>query len=154
MAYLTALVDHNRRFKAALKQRDDESALDYSRFTWSELNDKKVSTRPGAATERYRRAVDAIIANNLATSDPMHFWYINSAIVRDLVGGRNEKVREYLATRAAEIEAHHNSFSPALSVKTNKNIPIGQDKDLVTLLESDPVAVAEESSTLSSEEAK
>jgi hypothetical protein len=139
IGYLQALVDHNRRFKLALRQRDDETAVDYSKYTWSELNDKKVSTRPGAATERYRRAVNAIIANNLATSDPFHWWFINSAIVRDLVGGRNEKVREYLLTRAAEIERHHNSFSPALSAKTNnKNIPIGQDKDLVARLEADP----------------
>lgn len=151
ISYLQALVDHNRRFKLALKQRDDETAVDYSKYTWSELNDKKVSTRPGAATERYRRAVNAIMAHNKATEDQMHWWYINSAIIRDLVGGRNEKVREYLATRAVEIEAHHNSFSPALAPKTNnKNISITAEKPLIARLEADPVAV-EESSTLSSE---
>jgi hypothetical protein len=80
------------------------------------------------------------MAHNLETVDPMHWWFINSAIVRDLVGGRNEKVREYLLTRAAEIEAHHNSFSPALSQKTNnKNIPITEEKPLVARLEANPV---------------
>src|SRR5262249_16138480 len=135
-----ALVDHNRRFKAALKLRDDETAVDYSRYTWAELNDKKVSTRPGAATERYRRAVNAMMAHNLATEDQMHWWFINSAMVRDMVGGRNEKVQVYLLTRAAEIEAHHNSFSPALSAKTNnKNMHITQEKPLMARLEADPV---------------
>ena len=144
IGYLNALVAHNRRFKAALKQRDDETAVDYSRYTWSELNDRKVSTRPGAATERYRRAVNAIIAHNLVTEDPMHWWFVNSAIIRDLVGGRNDKVQAYLLTRTEELDQHHKSFEPELSQKTNnKNIPITQEKDIVARLEADPVPVEE-----------
>ena len=72
------------------------------------------------------------------TSDPLHRWFINSAIIRDLVGGRNENVRDYLKTRAAEIEAHHKEFDPELTAKqNNKNMNIKQERDLVALLHGD-----------------
>ena len=58
----------------------------------------------------------------------MHRWFINAAIVRDLVGGRNEKVQAYLATRAEEIDAHHKEFNPPLTAKlNNKDMDIKED---------------------------
>jgi hypothetical protein len=123
VGYLTALVERDRKFKAGIDRRYS-SEIDYSTYAWADLDGHKTKD-PAAATERYRRAVDAIIAHNRATSDPLHRWYINAAIVRDLVGGRNDKVQAYLATRAAEIDAHHKEFNPPLNVKqNNKNMEI------------------------------
>ena len=82
----------------------------------------KIKT-PEAATERFRRAVDAIIAHNIAQDDPLHLWYINAAAVRDLVGGRNDAVRAYLQTRDLQIKAHHEQL--ALTPRqNNKNMKI------------------------------
>jgi hypothetical protein len=65
------------------------------------------------------------MAHNRQTCDPLHRWFINAAIVRDLVGGRNDKVRAYLATRAEEIDKHHKEFSLVLTPKqNNKNMNI------------------------------
>jgi len=64
----------------------------------------------GAATGRFRRVVDAIVAHNFAQTDPLHLWYINAAAVRDLVGGRNDAVQAYLEARRSEIDAHHERF--------------------------------------------
>jgi len=117
VGYLTALVERDRKFKAGIDRRYS-SEIDYSSYAWDDLDGHKTKD-PAAATERYRRAVNAIMAHNRSTSDHLHRWYINAALVRDLVGGRNDKVQGYLATRAAEIEAHHKEFSPVLTVKLN-----------------------------------
>jgi hypothetical protein len=123
VGYLTALVDRDRKFKAGIDRRYS-SDIDYTTYAWDDLDGSKVKD-PAAATERYRRAINAIMAHNRATNDPLHRWYINAAIVRDLVGGRNDKVRDYLATRAEEIEMHHHEFNPPLTVKqNNKNMDI------------------------------
>jgi hypothetical protein len=71
-----------------------------------------------AATERFRRAVDAIIAHNNSQQDPLHLWYINAVAVRDLVGGRNDAVRAYLATRQQELDMHHKQYN--LTPKQNR----------------------------------
>ncbi len=73
---------------------------------------------PEAAAERFRRAVDAIIAHNNVQTDPLHFWFINAREVRNLVGGKNELVQAYLETRRAEIDAHHNQYG--LTPRANK----------------------------------
>jgi hypothetical protein len=79
-----------------------------------------------AATERFRRAVDAMIAHNNAQTDPLHLWYINAAAVRDLVGGRNDAVQAYLVTRKAELDEHHKQYG--LTPKQNrKNMNIADE---------------------------
>jgi hypothetical protein len=60
--------------------------------------------------ERDRNFKAAIIAHNERQTDLLHLWYINAAVVRDLVGGRNDAVQSYLETRKEEIEAHHKKY--------------------------------------------
>jgi Telomere resolvase len=124
--YLSTLVERDRKFKAGIASRYS-SETDYSTWSWDELDGHKTKA-PEAATERYRRAVNAIIAHNRQAQDRLHRWFINAAIVRDLVGGRNEKVQAYLATRAEEIDAHHKEFNPPLTAKlNNKDMDIKED---------------------------
>jgi hypothetical protein len=126
VGYLSALVERDRKFKAGIDRRYS-SEIDYSTYSWADLDGHKTKD-PAAATERYRRAVNAIIAHNRQAQDRLHRWFINPAIVRDLVGGRNDKVRDYLATRAQEIDAHHKEFTPPLVVKlNNKDMDIKED---------------------------
>jgi Telomere resolvase len=113
VAYLRRLVERDRKFQVALAGR--HAGTDYSSLTMSELERIKTTQ---ASTERFRRAVDAIIAHNNAQSDPLHLWYVNAAAVRDLVGGRNDAVQAYLQTRQAELEAHHKQYS--LTPKQNR----------------------------------
>ena len=121
VAYLKGLVERDRKFQAAIANR--HSNLDYRSLSVEKLRDIKT---PEAATERFRRAVDAIIAHNNATTDPLHLWFINAAIVRDLVGGRNDAVQAYLETRKDEIEAHHQQYG--LTPKQNrKNMSIADE---------------------------
>jgi hypothetical protein len=125
-AYLATLVERDRKFKAGLERRYS-SEVDYSKVSWEDLDGHKTKA-PEAAIERYRRGVNAIMEHNRTTADPLHRWFINAAIIRDLVGGRNDKVQAYLATRAEEIDKHHHEFSPALTAKqNNKNMDIKEE---------------------------
>ncbi len=120
-AYLKMLVKRDRDFKTAIANR--HAGTDYAALPMAELERIKTTE---AATERFRRAVDAIIAHNLAQTDPLHLWYINAAIVRDLIGGRNDAVQAYLETRKQEIDAHHERFK--LTPKQNrKNMGIADE---------------------------
>lgn len=62
--------------------------------------------------ERFRRIVDAILVYNDMVSEPSLRWYISSAIVNEFTGGwssglYSHLVAHYLASRSAELEAHH-----------------------------------------------
>jgi hypothetical protein len=89
-----------------------------------------------AATERFRRAVDAIIAHNNAQNDPLHLWYINAAAVRDLVGGRNDSVQDYLETRKSELDAHHEQYH--LTARQNRKNQDIEDEVIVEVGYSRP----------------
>jgi hypothetical protein len=104
--YLHSLVERDRNFKTAIANR--HAGTDYAALPMAELERIKTTE---AATERFRRAVDAIIAHNNAQQDPLHQWYINAAAVRDLVGGRNDAVQAYIVTRQAELDAHHKQYN-------------------------------------------
>jgi hypothetical protein len=120
--YLRGLVERDRKFQAAIANR--HSKVDYSTASMADLRSKYKT--PEAATERFRRAVDAIIRHNEAQTDPLHLWYINAAAVRKLVGGKNELVQAYLRSRQAEIDAHHAHYS--LTPKQNdKNMDIASE---------------------------
>jgi hypothetical protein len=105
--YLRGLVERDRKFQTAIANR--HSKVDYSTASMVDLRTKYKT--PEAATERFRRAVDAIIAHNNAATDPLHLWYINAAMVRKLVGGKNDLVQAYLKTRETEIAEHHKQYS-------------------------------------------
>jgi hypothetical protein len=120
--YLKKLVKRDRDFQAAIANR--HSTVDYSTASMEDLRFKFKTAE--AATERFRRAVEAIIKHNNAQTDPLHLWYINAAMVRKLVGGKNELVQAYLKTRDAEIKAHHDQYN--LTAKQNdKNADIAAE---------------------------
>jgi len=106
VAYLRGLVERDRNFKAALAKR--HAGTDYAALPMAELERIKTTE---AATERFKRAVNAVIAHNNSQQDPLHLWFINAAAVRDLVGGRNDAVQAYLQTRQAELDEHHKQYS-------------------------------------------
>lgn len=106
IAYLRKLVKRDRDFQVAIASR--HAGTDYSTLAMGELERIKTTE---AATERFRRATDAIIAHNNAQTDPLHLWYINAAAIRDLVGGRNDAVQSYLEARKSELEAHHKQYN-------------------------------------------
>lgn len=87
----------------ALPQMVTKADKEYASLSLVELRQMKT---PEAAVERYRRAVEAMMAYN-DTVDLSLRWYINVAAVRQLVGGRAPNVQEYLDSRRTEIEVHH-----------------------------------------------
>jgi hypothetical protein len=103
--YLRMLVERDRNFHAALAGR--HAGTDYSALSLAQLSNIKT---PEAATERFKRAIDAILKHNEAQTDRLHLWYINAAAVRDLVGGRNDAVMAYVESRQQEIDAHHKRY--------------------------------------------
>lgn len=120
--YLKRLVDHDRRFKKAIGNR--HSGVNYVALPFVEL--EGIKTRE-AATERFRRAVDGIIAHNDAQTDPLHLWYIDAASLRKLVGGRNDMAQAYLKERAEEITAHHEKHKLFDQRQNRKNVDITED---------------------------
>ncbi len=112
--YLTGLVDRDKKFWQGIDSRSTKT--DVTTASIEDLRDK-IKT-PEAANERFRRAVDTIIAWNNSQQDPLHLWYINAAMVRKLVGGKNEGVQAYLRTRQDEIEAHHKQYG--LTARANE----------------------------------
>ena len=74
-----------------------------------------------AATERFRRAVEAIMEYNDVVPVPEMRWFISPAAVVDLVGGRPSDVKEYLLTRQAELDAHHQKFAPKITPRYNRH---------------------------------
>lgn len=111
--YLRGLVARDRKFQTAIANR--HSQVDYATASMADLRGKYKTTE--AAMERFRRAFDAIIKHNEAQTDPLHLWFINAAMIRKLVGGKNELVQTYLRTRQAEMDAHHAKYG--LTAKQN-----------------------------------
>src|SRR5579875_2990429 len=105
VTYLQELLAAKRSFKKSYEKR--HQGKDYTRLSLTELRNTKT---PGAAQERYRRAVEAIMAYNERVGMPELRWYINPAVVVDLVGGRPADVKAYLESRQEEIAAHHTKY--------------------------------------------
>jgi hypothetical protein len=105
VTYLQELLAAKRSFKKSYEKR--HQGKDYTRLSLTELRNTKT---PGAAQERYRRAVEAIMAYNDRVDMPELRWYINPAVVVDLVGGRPADVKAYLESRQEEIAAHHTKY--------------------------------------------
>jgi telomere resolvase len=127
--YLKRLIAHDRKFKQAIENR--HAGVDYVNLPFSQLEGIKTEK---AALERFRRAVDAIIAHNEKQTDALHCWFVDAASVRKLVGGRNDMVQDYLRERGEELAAHHAKFK--LDQKQNrKNVDIKED---VTIPVGDP----------------
>jgi hypothetical protein len=122
--YLRSLLSAKRDFRKSYEKR--HQGKDYSTLPLSELRNTKT---PGAAQERFKRAADAIIAYNDQAAMPELRWYINAAVVTDLVGGRPSDAKAYLDTRQ-DVEAHHqkHNLTPGynrrpISIKERITVP-------------------------------
>ena len=105
VVYLRNLLTAKRTFKKSYEKRHQNK--DYSTITTTVLRNTKT---PGAAQERFMRATDAILTYNDQVGMPELRWYVNAAVVTDLVGGRPSDAKEYLDTRREELDAHHKKY--------------------------------------------
>lgn len=122
VVYLKKMLTDKRDFKKSYEKR--HLGKDYTKMTLSALRNTKT---PGAAQERFRRAVAAIMAYNDAAAEPEMRWYISPAVVVDLVGGRPSDAKEYLLSRKEELDAHHNKFDQKITPGYNRRpMPITQ----------------------------
>jgi hypothetical protein len=117
--YLSGMLESKRAFRQTYVKRHE--GKEYEAMSLSDLRNTKT---PDAAIERFKRAVDAIMEYN-NNVDEYDRWYINGAVVCELVGGRQSgdkgsSANEYLETRRSEIDAHHNSFTPAIRPSINR----------------------------------
>lgn len=104
--YLQSLITAKRQFLKSYEKRGINK--DFSKMSLTQLRNTKL---PGAAEERFRRAVDAIMAYNDQAGAPEMMWFVNAAVVTDLVGGRPGDAKEYLLSeRDEEIKAHHAKY--------------------------------------------
>jgi hypothetical protein len=119
VAYLRGLVTAKRAFRQSYEKRHKDK--DYSRLSTSELRRTKT---PGAAQERFKRAVDTIIKHNETVQIPEFRRFVSPALVVDLVGGRPSEAKEYIESRA-DVAEHHQQYGikpginriPLVSVK-------------------------------------
>jgi hypothetical protein len=68
---------------------------------------------PEATQERLRRGVYTVMHWN-ETRGELERWYLNSAALQNVVGGRKPMIKAYLQAHAQEIEAHHQQFEPPI----------------------------------------
>jgi hypothetical protein len=119
VVYLREIVDAKRTFKKSYEKRHKDK--DYTKLPLSKLRGIKM---PGAAEERFRRAVDLIIKHNETVEIPEFRRYVSPALVTDLVGGRPGDAKESIESRA-DVAAHHEKYGirpgvnriPLVSVK-------------------------------------
>ncbi len=133
VSYLRDLLSSKRDLRKSYEKR--HVGKDYSGLSLKELRNTKT---PGAAQERFRRATDAIMFYNDQAAMPELMWYINPAVVTDLVGGKPSLASEYLETRKEELDAHHKKYG--LTPGYNRR-PISI-KDRITVPESPMVEPA------------
>lgn len=82
--------------------------MDFTTLTLAQLKALRI---PAATTERFRRAVAAIMAYNQAATHELDRWFIRAKEIKDLVGGRGELIADYLRQHQEEIAAHHTQFT-------------------------------------------
>ena len=97
----------SKRYKIRAGLAKRHANVDYQTLTLAQLGGIKTEE---AANERFRRGVDAILAHNTATSEPLQRWYINAGSLRNLVGGRHPAAKAYLQSREQEIAEHHKKY--------------------------------------------
>jgi hypothetical protein len=105
IGYLRSLLSAKRTFLKSYSKRHE--GKDYSTMSMTSLKNTK---QRGAADERFKRAVDAILAYNDAPSTiPDLRLFINGQAVKDLVGGRLPDAKEYVESRT-DLAAHHAKY--------------------------------------------
>jgi hypothetical protein len=104
--YLRGLLSAKAGFLKSYEKR--HAGKDYAKMSTTELRNTKM---PGAAQERFRRAVQAIMDyNDQEGMLPEMRWYVTPAVVTDLVGGRPPDAKEYIQSCWEEIDAHHQKY--------------------------------------------
>jgi len=89
--------------------------VDFTRLPTKKLLEER---RAGALKEKVRRAVIATVWHNREVQDPVQRWFLNANVVRSLVGGRPDAIRDILlAEYAQRLERHH----ARLQIKEGKN---------------------------------
>ena len=116
---LRAAVSDKRRFRANYAQRSVNMAeRDYTSMSMDELNKQRT---PEASQEKWRRAVNDLIAwNDKATMSELRF-YINAAVVKQAVGGRGTEIKKYLETRQEEIDTLNQLYKLKPSINYGRN---------------------------------
>jgi hypothetical protein len=117
VAFLQKMLEDKRAFKDSYKGRGAKT--DYAALSTSELKKHKTDD---ASEERFGRAIAAIMAYNRAAPLPEARWYINPALLVDLVGGAPSKAKQYIDAHA-EVAAHNTEYklSPGLN---RRGIPV------------------------------
>jgi hypothetical protein len=118
-AYLRELVEGKRTFKKSYEKRHKDK--DYSKLSTSKLRGTKM---PGAAEERFKRAVNTIMKHNETVTIPEFRRFVSPALVVDLVGGRPSEAKAYIESRP-DVDEHHAKYGikpginriPLVSVK-------------------------------------
>lgn len=128
-SFNTMLVDalvKEAKFKAGMNTRHADK--DFSTMTTSQLVKVK---HPGAAQERIKRAIAAIVAYNDNAQSANDRWYINATVVQQLSGARFPIINEYFAAHQAEI-AQENTEHELTPRYNHKPTSI---KDVITIPE-------------------
>lgn len=116
---LRAAVSDKRRFRANYAQRSQNLAeRDYTSMSFEELSKQRT---PDASLEKWRRAVNDMIAWNDKASMPELRMYINAASVKQAVGGRGTEIKKYLETRQAEIDENHQKHKLKASINYGRD---------------------------------
>lgn len=104
LLYLAYLLAAKRSFKQSYEKR--YKTKDYATMSLTELRDTKTTE---ASYERFRRGVEAIKAYNEAAPAPEMKWYINPAVLAELMTGKPALASDYLNLPEirADIKAHH-----------------------------------------------
>ena len=121
--YLRELVTRDKKFHAGLATRN--AGVDYRSLDLAKLEDYKTI---GAAQERFRRAVQAIMIYNASQDKLIKRWYINANTIRDLMGARYPAIKAYVDAHQ-EITAHHTQFG----IKTANNHKPYLIKEVITI---------------------
>jgi Telomere resolvase ResT/TelK catalytic domain len=129
--YLSGLLKSKRDFKKSYSTR--HQGKDYSGMRTSELRNHKSAE---AAAERFGRAVDAIKAYNESVEFSEMRWYINAAVICELVGGAPGIAKEWLKSRPDVVE-HHKEYKLApgfnrrgVSIKERVTVPELPDRGI------------------------
>lgn len=106
---LRAAIADKRRFRANYEKRSAAYAeRDYRSMTMAELKNARTTE---ASMERWRRAVDMLLAYNDRADLPELRWFISPSAIKALVGGRGTEIGKYLKEqRQAELDAHHAKY--------------------------------------------
>jgi hypothetical protein len=105
-SFLMDALTKEAKFRLSLSKRHADK--DFASMPTSQLAKTK---HPGAAQERIRRAVMAIVKYNDHAQSDNDRWYINPTVVQKLAGSRFPAINAYFAEHQAEIDQENEEYS-------------------------------------------